>query len=260
VDTWRHLQGRIFLDSDLPADQAARDRFPLRVMGSPDPRQIDGMGGADPLSSKVAVISRSERDGVDIDHLFVQVFVDPAIVTDGRKLRNMLAGAAPFAIERGLVAASDGETRIAIYMRNTGQVAIATVCTPAGRVTYEGDAAITGVPGTGAPIPLIFRDTAGSTSGALLPTGRVLDEIVGIAVTLIDNGMPCVILHATDVGLAGTEDCDTLNANTTMKARMESIPVQAGPLMNLGDVGRNPCLRSCSWPPPGPAAPSACAP
>lgn len=229
-------KGGYFLKDELPADTAARDAFLLRVMGSPDPRQIDGIGGADPLTSKVAVVSKSTRDGVDVDYLFLQVFVDQAIVTDAQNCGNILAGIGPFAIERGLVAATGDETRVAIFMENTGQVAVATVQTPGGKVSYAGDAAISGVPGTAAPIPLAFRDTAGSSCGALLPTGNGVDEIDGIAVTMIDNGMPCVVIAAGDVGITGYEDRDTLDANDAMKAKVEAVRLKAGPLMNLGDV------------------------
>ncbi len=229
-------KGGYFLRDDLPADPAERDAFLLRIMGSPDARQIDGMGGADPLTSKVAVVSASTRDGVDVDYLFLQVFVDQAIVTDAQNCGNILAGVGPFAIERGLVAGEDGTTRVAIFMENTGQVAIATVQTPGGRVTYAGDAAISGVPGTAAPVPLAFRDTAGSSCGALLPTGNGVDTIDGVAVTMIDNGMPCVVIAAQDVGITGYEDRETLDANDAMKARVEAIRLQAGPRMNLGDV------------------------
>ncbi len=229
-------KGGYFLRDDLPADPAERDAFLLRVMGSPDARQIDGMGGADPLTSKVAVVGASSREGVDVDYLFLQVFVDQAIVTDAQNCGNILAGVGPFAIERGLVAGEDGTTRVAIFMENTGQVAVATVQTPGGRVTYAGDAAISGVPGTAAPVPLAFRDTAGSSCGALLPTGNGVDTIDGVAVTMIDNGMPCVVIAAQDVGITGYEDRETLDANDAMKARVEAIRLQAGPRMNLGDV------------------------
>lgn len=229
-------KGGYFLKDDLPADPAERNAFLLRVMGSPDPRQIDGMGGADPLTSKVAVIGASAREGVDVDYLFLQVFVDQAIVSDAQNCGNILAGVGPFAIERGLVAAADGETRVAIFMENTGQVAVATVQTPGGRVSYAGDAAISGVPGTAAPVPLAFRDTAGASCGALLPTGNGVDVIDGVGVTIIDNGMPCVVIAAQDVGITGYEDRETLDANDAMKARVEAIRLQAGPLMNLGDV------------------------
>jgi 4-oxalomesaconate tautomerase len=182
------------------------------------------------------VVRRSERDGIDVDYLFLQVFVDQAIVTDKQNCGNILAGVGPFAIERGLVDAADGETRVAIHMDNTDQVAVATISTPGGRVVYEGDARIDGVPGTAAPVPLAFRDTAGSTCGALLPTGNAVDTIEGVACTLIDNGMPCVILRAEDAGIAGDEDRDTLDADAGFKARVETIRLATGPLMNLGDV------------------------
>ena len=229
-------KGAFFLAEDLPADTAARDAFLLNVMGSPDPRQIDGMGGADPLTSKVAVVSKSARDGVDVDYLFLQVFVDQALVSDSQNCGNMLAGVGPFAIERGIVTASGDESRIAIFMINTSQVAVATVQTPAGVVTYDGAARIDGVPGTAAPVPLEFRDTAGSSCGALLPTGNAADTIDGVACTLIDNGMPCVVFKASDVGATGYEDRDTLDGDTALKSRIEAIRLKAGPLMNLGDV------------------------
>ncbi|MFD1105894.1 4-oxalomesaconate tautomerase [Sphingobium olei] len=229
-------KGGYFLKDDLPADIAARDAFLLGVMGSPDPRQIDGMGGADPLTSKVAVVSRSARDGIDVDYLFLQVFVDKAIVTDAQNCGNILAGVGPFAIERGLVAVTGDETQVAIHMDNSGQVAVATVQTPGGAVSYKGDAAIDGVPGTHAPVPLEFRDTAGSSCGALLPTGNSVDVVNGTPVTLIDNGMPCVVMKAQDVGVTGYEDRDTLDADMQLKARIEAIRLAVGERMNLGDV------------------------
>jgi len=229
-------KGGYFLKSDLPTDIAARDAFLLGVMGSPDPPQIDGMGGADPLTSKVAVVSKSTREGIDVDYLFLQVFVDQTIVTDAQNCGNILAGIGPFAIERGLVAATGDETRVAIFMENTGQVAVATIQTPGGIVTYAGEAKIDGVPGAHAPIPLEFRDTAGSSCGALLPSGNAVDIVNGVPVTLIDNGMPCVVMKAVDVGISGYEDRDSLDANTELKAKMEAIRLAVGERMNLGDV------------------------
>ncbi len=229
-------KGAYFLASDLPADTAERDALLLRVMGSPDPRQIDGMGGADPLTSKVAVVQASERDDADVDYLFLQVFVDQAIVTDAQNCGNILAGIGPFAIERGLVPAGEGETDVRIYMVNTGQIATARVCTPNGNVSYVGDARIDGVPGTSAPVPITFADTAGSSCGALLPTGNAVDHIDGVEVTLIDNGMPVVVLRAEDMGITGTESREELEANTDLRKKLEAIRLQAGPMMNLGDV------------------------
>ena len=229
-------KGGYFLADDLPADTGARDALLLRLMGSPDLRQIDGMGGADPLTSKVAVVSRSARPDVDVDFLFLQVFVDQAIVTDAQNCGNILAGVGPFAIERGLVKAKAGETPVTIYMVNTGQIAAAQVKTPGGRVDYSGGARIDGVPGTHAPVPLEFRDTAGSSCGTLLPTGRAADDINGIVCTLIDNGMPCIVMKAADLGITGYETREVLDAHDSLKAQIEAIRLKAGPMMNLGDV------------------------
>jgi 4-oxalomesaconate tautomerase len=229
-------KGGYFLKGDLPDDTATRDAFLLRVMGSPDINQIDGMGGADPLTSKVAVVSKSARPSVDVDYLFLQVFVDQAIVSDAQNCGNILAGVGPFAIERGLVVATGDETKVTIFMENTGQIAVATVQTPGGTVTYAGNAKIDGVPRAHAPIPLEFRDTAGSSCGALLPTGNAVDVVNGVAVTLIDNGMPCVVMKAADVGITGYEDRDSLDANYELKVKIEAIRLAVGERMNLGDV------------------------
>lgn len=231
-------KGGYFLADDLPTDPAVRDAFLLAAMGSPDPRQIDGLGGANPLTSKVAVVKRSDRPGVDVDYLFLQVFIDQPTVTDQQNCGNILAGVGPFAIERDLVKAADGQTLVRIFMENTGQVAEARIETPGGQVTYRGDARIDGVPGTAAPIPITFADTAGSSCGALLPTGNAVDRLDGIACTLIDNGMPCIVMRAADLGISGTETPEALEADTGLRARLEAIRLQAGPLMNLGDVTR----------------------
>jgi 4-oxalomesaconate tautomerase len=229
-------KGAYFLTSDLPADDAERDRVLLAVMGSPDPRQIDGIGGADPLTSKVAMVSRSERPGIDVDYLFLQVWVDKPEVSTAQNCGNILAGVAPFAIEQGLVSAQDGETTVTMYMVNTGQTVVATVQTPGGKPTYEGAARIDGVPGSGAPIALSFADAAGSMSGSLLPTGREVDRVDGIDLTMIDNGMPIVVMRAADLGRTGYETREQLDNDTELKARIEAIRLQAGPMMNLGDV------------------------
>ncbi|WP_315388583.1 4-oxalomesaconate tautomerase [uncultured Stenotrophomonas sp.] len=229
-------KGGYFLADALPPTPAERDAFLLRAFGSPDPRQIDGMGGADPLTSKVAVVSASSRPDADVDYLFLQVFVDEAVVSDAQNCGNLLAGVGPFAIERGLVEAGEHSTEVRIFMVNTGKVATAQVQTPGGTVRYDGPARIDGVPGTAAPIPLTFADIAGSSCGALLPTGNACDVIDGVQVTLIDNGMPCVVLRASDVGVSGYEDRATLDADDALKARLEAIRLQVGPLMNLGDL------------------------
>jgi 4-oxalomesaconate tautomerase len=229
-------KGAVFLAGDLPADPVARDALLLRVMGSPDLRQVDGIGGGDPLASKVAVLSPASRVDADLDYLFLQVFVDRALVSDAQGCGNILAAVGPAAIERGLVAARDGETPVRIHMLNTGEVAVARVRTPGGRVDYRGDASIDGVPGRHAPVPLMFQNIAGSMCGALLPTGQAVEVIDGVACTLIDNGMPCVIMDAADFGLTGQESRASLNADAALKARIEAIRLQAGPLMSLDDV------------------------
>lgn len=229
-------KGLYFLAGDLPAGREARDKFLLAAMGSPDAREIDGMGGGHPLTSKVAVVSASQRPGIDVDYLFLQVWPDRAEVSDQQNCGNILAGVAPFAIERGLVAAQDDVTSVAIYMVNTDSKATAEVQTPGGLVEYAGGARIDGVPGTHAPITLNFEDVAGSSCGALLPTGNVTDVVDGLSVTCIDNGMPVVCLSAADFGITGYESPAELEANDELRARVEAIRLKVGPLMNLGDV------------------------
>ncbi|WP_017346578.1 4-oxalomesaconate tautomerase [Pantoea sp. A4] len=227
-----------FLASDLPADAALRDRVLLAVMGSPDKRQIDGLGGADPLTSKVAIVSPSTRSDADVDYLFAQVNVDKAVVDYGQNCGNVLAAVGPFAIEKGLVAAQGDRTRVRIFMVNTGQVAEAEIATPEGSVEYEGDTRIDGVPGYAAQQILNFQDIAGSSCGALLPTGQPRDTFDGIEVTCIDNGMPVVLIRAADLGRSGLESREQLDNDAELKARLESIRLQAGPKMQLGDVAQ----------------------
>jgi len=229
-------KGLYFLADDLPVDRAARDRFLLAAMGSPDVREIDGMGGGHPLTSKVAVVGRSLRPGMDVDYLFLQVWPDRAEVSDQQNCGNILAGVGPFAIERGLVPAVDGTTPVAIFMVNTDSKATAFVETPGGVVNYAGAARIDGVPGTHAPIMINFEDVAGSSCGALLPTGNPVDVIDGIEVTCVDNGMPVVCLAASDLGVTGYETPAELEANEELRDRVERLRLAVGPLMSLGDV------------------------
>jgi 4-oxalomesaconate tautomerase len=229
-------KGAYFLSEDLPADTSARDRILLAAMGSPDPRQVDGVGGAHPLTSKVAVISRSTLAGCDIDFLFAQVGIDKPMVDTTPNCGNILSGVGPFAIERGLVPARDGQTRVTVRTLNTGTVAELLIDTPGGHVRYDGEARIDGVPGTAAPIAIDFLDAEGSVCGALLPTGNRVDRVAGVDCTLIDNGMPVIVLAAADVGRTGYERRDVLDKDMELKARLEEIRLAAGPLMNLGDV------------------------
>lgn len=227
-------KGLYFLADDLPADPAGRDALLLRLMGSPDARQIDGLGGAHPLTSKVAVVSARPDGGVD--YLFLQVAVDEAVVSDRQNCGNILAGVGPFAIERGLVPAREGTTSVRIHMVNTGSEALAMVATPDRKVTYAGDAAIAGVPGTAAPVVLDYRGTAGSSCGALFPTGNRRDRLAGVEVTCVDNGMPVVVVDAAALGVTGTESPAELEADTGLCATVEAIRLQAGAAMGLGDV------------------------
>ena len=228
-------KGAYFLKSDLPADAAERDDLLLRVMGSPDARQIDGIGGAKPLTSKVAVVSHGKGD-IDVEYLFLQVGVERATVSDRQNCGNLLAGVAQFAVERHLIEVSGDEASVRILMVNTGSTATATFPIDDGRPVYFGDSAISGVPGTAAPVRLDFEGIAGSSTGALLPTGNVLDVIDGIECTLIDNGMPVIVLRAADVGVTGYESPAELDANEGLGTRIERIRLEAGPLMGLGDV------------------------
>lgn len=229
-------KGLYFLAEDLPTDISARDAFLLAAMGSPDVREIDGMGGGHPLTSKVAVVSKSARPGIDVDYLFLQVWPDRAEVSDQQNCGNILAGVGPFAIERGLVEAQSEVTPVSIFMVNTDSKATAFVQTPDGNVNYSGDARIDGVPGTHAPIMLNFEDVAGSSCGALLPTGNVVDVVNGVEVTCVDNGMPVVCLNAADFGITGYETPAELESNSELKTRVEAIRLAVGPMMNLGDV------------------------
>jgi 4-oxalomesaconate tautomerase len=231
-------RGLYFHAADLPAERSLRDRVLLAAMGSPDIRQIDGMGGSHPLTSKVALLSPSVRPDADIDYLFLQVVVDKAEVSDSQNCGNILAGVGPWAIEQGLVAAQDGVTPVRIHMVNTHTLAVAQVQTPGRQVEYEGGARIDGVPGTAAPVLLDFLEVAGSSCGALLPTGSVVDEVEGVQVTCIDNGMPVVILRAADFGKTGQETPEELEADSELCRRIETIRLLLGPKMNLGDVAR----------------------
>ena len=222
--------------ADLPADEAARDDLLLRLMGTPDPLQIDGLGGATSLTSKVAVVSRSEHPDADVDYLFLQLGVDAATVSDQQNCGNILAGVGPFAVERGLVPAEDGETSVRIRMVNSGSVAVATFPTPGGRPEYRGDVAIAGVPGTAAPVVLAFTDTEGSATGSLLPTGHVRDTIEGVEATCVDNGMPVAVAMAASFGLTGYETHEELAGNPALLERNDAFRRKAGQLMGLGDV------------------------
>ena len=229
-------KGPFFNQADLPLDTTTRDRVLLAAMGSPDKRQIDGLGGAHPLTSKVGIVSLSRTPGVDLDFLFAQLQPDKDTVDTTPNCGNMLAAVVPFALETGLVKAQGDTTTLRVLTLNTDMQCDVTVQTPGGLVEYAGDARIDGAPGSSAPITINFLDTAGSVAPGLLPTGKVRDVIDGITVTCIDNGMPLVMFRASDVGRSGYESVAEMNADTELKTRIEALRIKAGHLMGLGDV------------------------
>jgi 4-oxalomesaconate tautomerase len=229
-------KGAFFVESDLPSRDEERDQLLMKIMGTPDPRQVDGMGGAHPLTSKVAIASSTDDADTDVEYLFLQLGVDQPIVTDRQNCGNLLAAVGPFALERGLIYVPNGDASVRIRMRNTGGVAVARFKVRDGAPVYEGRTSISGVPGRAGEISIDFLDIAGGTTGALLPSGNTVDEIDGVAVTLIDNGMPVVVMRADDLGVSGYEECQELESNSDLRARVETIRLEAGPLMNLGDV------------------------
>ncbi|MGE0315273.1 MAG: 4-oxalomesaconate tautomerase [Lautropia sp.] len=232
-------RGPFFLRDWLPEGDEARDQALIGAIGASDPLQLDGLGGGSTLNSKVAIVSRSDRPGCDLDYLFAQVGVGHRSVDTRPNCGNMLSGVAPFAIEQGLIAAQDGSTTVRIRNLNTGALVDATVCTPGGKVSYDGDARIDGVAGTAAPILLNFLDAWGAVTGKVFPTGRRIDEIDGLQATCIDAAMPLMILRAADLGLCGREPPAELDADAGLLARIESLRCEAGRRMGMGDVSRS---------------------
>ncbi|MFT5487057.1 MAG: 4-oxalomesaconate tautomerase [Paracoccaceae bacterium] len=229
-------RGLYFNKADLPEDQSLWDGILLAAFGSPDPRQVDGVGGTTSVTSKTCIISPSEREDCDVDYFFAQVSVDDASVDYGPTCGNMLAGVGPYAIETGLVSVEDGETRVRIHQVNTGGKVEAVIQTPGGHVEFEGDASIDGVPGTGAPILLNFMDAIGSYTDELFPTGKPMEQIDGIDVTLVDAAMPVMVMRAADIGKTGYETAAELSADEAFFARVEPMRREAGKRMGLGDV------------------------
>ena len=241
-------KGLFFKASDLPADEKERSRIVLAAMegvGNGDPRQIDGLGGAASLTSKVAVISKSENPAADLDYLFLQVVIGKGQVSTTQTCGNILAAVVPFAIESGMIPAGTKTTSAKINIVNSGGICEVTVETPNGRVNYAGNAKVDGVPGTAAPVICNYFETVGATCGALLPTGNAIDFINETEVTCIDNGMPVVLMRAGDFDLRGNESKDALDANEPVKKRIEQIRLLAGVKMNLGDTSRQTIPKMC---------------
>lgn len=238
-------RGLYFRAEDLPADEKVRDRVLIAALGGPDSLQIDGLGGGHPLTSKVAIVSPASDPDVDVDYLFLQISTDNSFVSSAQNCGNILAGVGPFAIENGLVRADQQETMVRVHMVNSGNTSRLTVKTPNGIVEYQGSTAIDGVPGTGAAIICDFLDVAGSATGALFPTGNNIDEVNGVRVTCIDNGMPVVLARAADLDCSGYESPQALDANDDLKEKIESLRQELGPKMNLGDVTRKSVPKMC---------------
>ncbi|OGT46950.1 MAG: 4-oxalomesaconate tautomerase [Gammaproteobacteria bacterium RIFCSPHIGHO2_12_FULL_38_11] len=238
-------KGPFFLKTDLPSDANLRDQLLLSLMGSPHDRQIDGIGGGDSLSSKVAIVGSSEREDADIDYLFCQVHINEPIVETTLNCGNMLSAVAPFAIAKGLVKTTDPETVVRIYNENTGVVMIATVQTPKGDITYEGNIAIDGVPGTAAPIKLSFINSVGAKTGKLLPTGNIVDIIDGVSVSCVDVAVPMVITYAEAMGKTGYESKVELDSDKIFMEKLEELRRAAALKMGLGDVSRSVSPKIC---------------
>jgi len=232
-------RGPYFLKNDLPEDEHQRNKTLLAVMGSPDVRQIDGLGGADPVKSKVAMVSKSEENGIDVNYHFAQVKIDEPIVDTKPSCGNMLIGVGPFAIERGLVKAQEGQTKVIIRDVNTGMKIEEIIQTPNKQVSYDGDFQIDGVPNNGTPVEIRFLDSIGSKTKKLFPTGNKIDKINGKECSLVDAAMPVVFFRATDFGLKGNESYIELNENKKLINEMSDIRIELGKRIGFGDVSKS---------------------
>jgi len=232
-------RGPYFNRADLPADREALARVLVAALGSGHRLNIDGIGGGDAVTTKVAMLSRSDAPDCDVDYFFAQVSVLDRLVDFKPTCGNILSGVGPAALEMGLVAPQGDTTTVRIRAVNTGARVDSIVQTPGGRVAYEGDTAIDGVPGTAAPVLLNFMDVVGGVTGAFLPTGNLIDRFDGVEVTCMDVAMPIVIARAADLGLSGSETAQELDDNKPLMARIEAIRLQAGRAMGLGDVAKS---------------------
>lgn len=233
-----------FLASDLPLNENAREKILLDAVGR-DERQIDGLGGAHPLTSKIGIASLSSREDADVDYLFVQVVVGENRIDTTPNCGNVLSGIGPFAIESGLFQASSPTTTLTVNMLNSGKLCELELCTPDGEMEYHGKTQIDGVPGTSAPVVCNYKDISGSICGSLLPTGKRIDVVDDIKVTCVDNGMPVVVIRARDMGITGYESVAELNNDEVLKQKLESIRLHIGPKMQLGDVTNKAVPKMC---------------
>ncbi|MDI9861740.1 4-oxalomesaconate tautomerase [Flectobacillus roseus] len=246
-------KGLFFLKKDLPEDENLRNQYLIAAIEGTtqgDNRQIDGLGGGSSLSSKIAIVSPSSIPEADLDYFFVQVQIGKGKVSTLQTCGNMLAGVLPFAIESGIFKANSPTTSARISMVNTGGICEVVVQTPDYQVQYNGNTKIDGVVGTSAPIICNYLETVGATCGALLPTRNSIDTILGIEATCIDNGMPVVIMRASDFGLNGYESISELEQNESLKQKIETIRLIAGEKMQLGDVSQQTIPKMCLIAPP----------
>lgn len=230
-------KGIYFDKNDLPQDENLRDEIILSIVGR-DSRQIDGLGGANPLTSKVAIVSKSEKENCDIDFLFVQVVVGENRVDSSPNCGNILSGVGVFAIENKMVLPTEDMTTIKVNMINSNNICELVMQTPNKKLKFDGDARIDGVPGTSAPIICNYLDVAGSVCGSLFPTGNKKDIVNDIDITCIDNGMPVVLINANQLGITGYESCEELSKNSELRKTLEELRLEVGPMMNLGEVSK----------------------
>ncbi len=238
-------RGAFFLRQHLPADEAARNQFLTRIMGGPDPLQVDGIGGGHPLTSKVAILSPAADDSADVNYLLLQLDPTRQTLSSVQNCGNILAGVGLYAIHKGMVAIADGETVVRVRLLNSNALCHLVLQTPNGALQEEGGTAIDGVPGSAPPILCNYLDIAGSSCGRLLPTGQTLDWVNGVEATCVDNGMPLVAMRARDFGLSGLESPQQLDANLELKQKLESVRLKLGPKMNLGDVSAKSVPKMC---------------
>lgn len=232
-------KGAYFLDKDLPLDRKERHELLLRIMGSPDIRQIDGIGGATSVTTKIAIISPSKHEGADIDYKFIQVGVGDSTVDDKPTCGNILTAVGVFSLEKGLANIEDGETCVNIYDVNTGASIQQIIQTPSRCIKYKGDTTIPGVPGSAAPIEMFFKNITGGKTGHYLPTGNKFDMFDGVKATCLDISMPVVFIHAKDMGITGYETPQELDQNRELFEKLESIREQASQKMGLGSAKGN---------------------
>ncbi|MGK0221504.1 MAG: 4-oxalomesaconate tautomerase [Limisphaerales bacterium] len=243
-------RGAFFNKADLPFDTFARDALLVRAMGGPDELQIDGVGGGHPLTSKVAIVSPSVGDVTDVDYLFLQISPDKQTVSDTQNCGNLLAGVGVYALEENMLQPTHPTTTVRVRMLNTGAICHLQMPTPQAVLDLTGDTRIDGVPGTAAAIVCNYLDIAGSACGALLPTGNLVDEVDGVKMTCVDNGMPVITMLARDLGVTGYESPAELDANSGLKDKLENIRLIMGPRMNLGDVEQKSVPKLCLLSPP----------